>query len=90
MSDVSTEGIENWITTGGGGGTSTQEGQQGNSDVFDWVDGGGGKQGGVSSPRGGESSMPIVFRGTRWGPWCAFDFSGAGVVKCTHARAFGT
>ncbi|CAM9161625.1 unnamed protein product [Ectocarpus fasciculatus] len=61
---VSYEGIENWITTGGSGGSIVQGGLGGNSDVFDWVDGGGGRQGAVSSPRSGETSMPIVFRGT--------------------------
>eukprot|EP00903_Cladosiphon_okamuranus_P009839 g9351.t2 len=63
VTEISSEGIENWITTGGGGGNSTKGGQPGNSDVFDWLDGGGGWQGGVSSPRGGTSSMPIVFKG---------------------------
>ncbi|CBN74811.1 conserved unknown protein [Ectocarpus siliculosus] len=61
---VSYEGIENWVTTGGSGGSTVQGGLGGKSDVFDWVDGGGGRQGAVSSPRSGESSMPIVFRGT--------------------------
>lgn len=65
---LSYEGIDNWVTTGGGGGRANEGGTGGNSDVFDWVEGGGGRQGGVTSPRGGEKSIPIVFRGTR----CAF------------------
>ncbi|CAM9312927.1 unnamed protein product [Scytosiphon promiscuus] len=41
-----------------------QGGLRGNSDVFDWVDGGGGRQGAISSPRSGGTSMPVVYGGT--------------------------
>lgn len=61
---ISTEGLDNWITTGGRGGTISKGGDGGNSDVFDWVQGGGGRQGAITSPRGGETSMPLVFGGT--------------------------
>lgn len=62
----SSKAKENWATTGGGGGLTMQGGDRGNSDIFDWVEDGGGTQGGITSPHGGETSMPIVFKGTRY------------------------
>lgn len=54
----------NLVTTGGGGGIKTRGGYGGKSNVFDWVQLGGARQGAVTSPPDGEVSIPMVFGGT--------------------------
>lgn len=66
VTTLSTEGLGNWVTTGGGGGRVDGGGEGGISDIFDWRDGGGGKQGTVRSPRGWGTPMPVAFKGTRY------------------------
>ena len=63
-SESSMNGTGKWVTTGGAGGTMERGGYAGNSNVHDWVQGGGGRQGEVTSPREGEISLPIVLGST--------------------------